>query len=65
MGIFDKAKDALSEHTDKVGTGIDKAGDVVDQKTGGKYADRVDQGQDLAKNKLAEDRAATNPEPPA
>lgn len=64
MGIFDKAKDALSEHADKVGTGIDKAGDAVDQKTGGKYADRVDQGQDLAKNKLAEDRAA-NPEPPA
>lgn len=65
MGIFDKAKDALSEHSDKVGAGVDKAGDIVDQKTGGKYAERVDQGQALAKKKLAEDRAANNPEPPA
>ncbi len=64
MGIFDKAKDALSEHADQAGTGIDKAGDVVDDKTGGKYAERVDQGQDLAKKKLAEDRAANNTEPP-
>ena len=64
MGIFDKAKDALSDHADQVGTGIDKAGDVVDAKTGGQYAERVDQGQDLAKKKLAEDRAANNTEPP-
>lgn len=64
MGIFDKAKDALSEHGDKLGAGVDKAGDIVDQKTGGKYASQVDKGQDMAKQKLAEDRAAT-PEPPA
>lgn len=64
MGIFDKAKDALGDHADKVDTGIDKAGDAVDQKTGGKYAEHVDKGQDMAKQKLAEDRAGS-PEPPA
>ncbi len=63
MGIFDKAKDALSEHGDKLDPGIDKAGDLVDEKTGGKFADRVDQGQDMAKDRLGEGPAG--PVPPA
>ncbi len=53
MGIFDKAKDALNEHGDKLAPGVDKVGDIVDDKTGGKYADKVDQGQELAKERLA------------
>ena len=56
MGIFDKAKDALSEHSAQVATGIDKAGDFVDEKTGGKYVEQVDQGQAFAKERLAEQR---------
>ena len=48
MGIFDKAKDALSEHSEHVDTGIEKAGDLVDERTGGKYAEHVDTGQDFA-----------------
>lgn len=54
MGIFDKAKEAAGnlakEHGDTVSQGIDKAGDMVDEKTDGKYADKVDQGQDAARN---------------
>ena len=34
---------------DKVDTAIDKAGDVVDQKTQGKYADKIDKVQEAAK----------------
>ena len=49
MGIFDKAKDALSEHSEHVDTGIEKAGDLVDDKTGSKYAEHVDKGQDFAR----------------
>ncbi len=64
MGIFDKAKDALGDHSEQVGVGIDKAGDLVDDKTGGKYAEHVDQGQEFAKGKLA-GRAADDPEQPA
>ena len=52
MGIFDKAKDALSGQQDKVDEGVDKAGDMVDDKTEGKYAEQVDQGQEMAKDKL-------------
>lgn len=54
MGIFDKAKEAAgqaaAEHGDKIDQGIDKAGDFADEKTGGKYAGQVDQGQDAAKS---------------
>ena len=32
MGIFDKAKDLLNEHNDKVDQGIDKAADLINQK---------------------------------
>ena len=52
MGLMDKIKGALGQHGDKVETGIDRAGDMVDDKTGNKYADKVDQGQDAAKDAL-------------
>jgi hypothetical protein len=52
MGIFDKAKDALSEHSELVDKGIDKGGDLIDEKTGGKYVGEVDKGQEFAKDEL-------------
>jgi hypothetical protein len=50
MGFLDKAKDLLSKNTDKVDTVIDKAADLVDKKTQGKYAGTVDKVQDSAKS---------------
>ena len=64
MGIFDKAKDALSGHSEQVAAAIDKAGDFVDEKTEGKYAEQVDKGQDMARDQLA-DMNADEPEQPA
>jgi hypothetical protein len=64
MGIFDKAKDAVSEHSEQIDAGIDKAGDLVDDKTQGKYVEQVDQGQEMAKDKLR-DSAADEPDQPA
>ena len=52
MGFLDKAKDLLSKNADKVDTAIDKAGDIVDQKTQGKYSQHVDKAQDAAKNSI-------------
>jgi MT0933-like antitoxin protein len=45
-------KDLLSKNADKVDTAIDKAGDVVDDKTQGKYKDTVDKVQEEAKRAL-------------
>lgn len=52
MGVFDKAKEALSEHSEQVDQGVEKGGDLLDERTGGKYAEQVDKGQDLARERL-------------
>lgn len=56
MGFLDwfkrKSTDAVDTHGEKVGAGIDKAADVVDDKTGGKYSQQVDTGADKAKDAL-------------
>jgi hypothetical protein len=49
MGVFDKIKGLAGQHADKVEGAIDKVADVVDEKTGGKYADKIDQGVEAAK----------------
>lgn len=55
MGISDmvgKAKDALGGHSKAAKDAVDKAGDTIDSKTDDKYADKVDQGQDAAKDAI-------------
>ena len=63
MGIFDKAKDAMSGQQDKVDAGVERAGDMVDDRTESKYAEQVDQGQEMAKDKLR-DFTGDQPEQP-
>lgn len=64
MGIFDKAKDAMRGQQDKVDAGVEQAGDMVDERTDSKYAEQVDQGQDMAKDKLG-GLTGDQPEQPA
>ena len=56
MSMFDNIKDKVQglvdEHGDKAGVGLDRAGDFVDEKTGGQYGDKIDQGTDAAKDQL-------------
>lgn len=54
MGFLDKAKDLIGSNDDKVDEAIEKAGDVVDDKTGGKYEGQVDKAQDLLQEKTGE-----------
>jgi hypothetical protein len=65
MGIFDKAKDALSEHSEQADAGIEKAGDFVDDRTGDKYTEQVDKGQDFAAERIRGHAADDQPEQPA
>jgi MT0933-like antitoxin protein len=55
MGFMDKMKEMVSGHKDQASGAIDKAGDVADDKTGGKYADKVDTAQEKAKDALGGD----------
>lgn len=49
MGLLDKfkksaddAKDAVAEHSETIDKGIDKAADLIDDKTGNKHSDKID-----------------------
>ncbi|NUT32169.1 MAG: antitoxin [Hamadaea sp.] len=56
MGISDKIADAVDKVSDKLGGDdklkehVDKAGDAVDNATGGKAEGMVDKAQDAAKD---------------
>lgn len=56
MGLFDKVKDAatkaVDEHGDKIASGLDKAGEAIDAKTGGAHSDKIASGLDKAKDGL-------------
>lgn len=65
MGFLNKAKDMLSKNADKVDTAINKAGDMVDKKTQGKYADKVNKVQDAARTQLNKNTPPNSPPPPA
>ena len=41
-GLLGKGREAASQNADKVHGAIDKAADVADSKTGGKYSDKID-----------------------
>jgi hypothetical protein len=60
MAFLDKVKNLLAKNADKVDTAIDKAGDIADQKTQGKYTDKIDKVQDAAKKAVDK----SNPQTP-
>ncbi len=60
MGLLDNISAAIGGHEDQVKDGIDKIGDLVDDKTGGQYAGQVDQAQDFLKSQV--DNANAEPQ---
>lgn len=61
MGLLDvfkknknKGQDLLEQHGDKVVQGVDKATDMVDDKTGGKYTEHLEKADETVE-KFVED----------
>ncbi len=56
MGFLDDARakltDAVDQHGDKVADGIDKAAELLDDRTGGKHADAIATGAEKARDAL-------------
>ncbi|BFV55835.1 hypothetical protein KCMC57_up09390 [Kitasatospora sp. CMC57] len=50
--MFEKLKSMIKGHEDTVRTGVDKAGDKVDDRTGGKYSGHVDTAQQKLNEQL-------------
>ena len=54
--LKNKAKDMLGQHADQVDKGVDKAREVIDEKTGGKYSDQLGSSSDKAKETYRDDQ---------
>ncbi|WP_422745058.1 antitoxin [Micromonospora sp. WMMD754] len=52
--FMDKAKDFADKHDEQVDKGLDKAGDMADQRTGGEYDQQIDKGVDMAQQRTGE-----------
>jgi hypothetical protein len=63
-GWADKAKDLAKEHPDQVDQNLEKAGDFADDRTGNKYTEQIDKGEDSAQQYLTgqRDQEQSNPD---
>ncbi|MFI6130199.1 antitoxin [Micromonospora sp. NPDC051141] len=52
--FMDKAQDFADKHDKQVDQGIEKAGDMADKRTGGKYDQQIDKGVDMAQQRTGE-----------
>ncbi|MFJ5613173.1 antitoxin [Streptomyces sp. NPDC093221] len=63
MSMLDKLKGLLKGHEDQAHQGVEKAGDMVDKKTGDKYSGQVDQVQDELNDQLGGGTRPSNEQP--
>ncbi len=57
-GLVGKGKDVAAQNAEKIESAVDKAGGFIDQKTGGKYSDKIDKGAEAVKNAIPEQGGA-------
>jgi hypothetical protein len=50
--FMDEAKKEASEHSDVADQGFDKAAEMADQKTGGKFDSQIQEGEQKAEGSL-------------
>ena len=50
--IREQGENLVEQHGEQADAGIDKAGDFVDEKTGGGHSEQIDQGAKRAKDAL-------------
>jgi hypothetical protein len=63
--LKDRVTGMMAGHGDKVNQGLDKAGEMVDKKTGGKYGDQIDKGVGMAKERFGQQTGQGSGEPGA
>ncbi|MFC1418392.1 antitoxin [Streptacidiphilus cavernicola] len=61
MSVIDKLKGMLKGHEAQAHQAVDKAGDMFDSKTGGKYASQVDKAQEQIKKQINTDPPTGQP----
>ena len=62
--FFDKVKDFVKGHPEQAGQGLDKAGELLDERTGGQYSEHIARGDDLVREQFGiPDATASVPTP--
>ena len=64
--FFDRVKDFIQGHPEQADQGLDKAEEILDERTGGQYAEQIAKGDDVVREQLGipEDQATVpTPEP--
>ncbi|WP_434743857.1 antitoxin [Micromonospora sp. SH-82] len=51
---MNRAKDVADKHDKQVDQGLEKAGDLADKRTGGKYDEQIDKGVDQAQRRTGD-----------
>ncbi|MEU9383275.1 antitoxin [Streptomyces sp. NPDC048279] len=64
MSMLDKLKGMLKGHEDQAKQGVEKGGDMIDQRTGNKYQSQVDMGQRKAGDYIDQERNRNDPPRP-
>jgi ABC-type transporter Mla subunit MlaD len=63
MGLFDeaaaKARELAKDNPDQVNDAIDRVGQEVDERTGGKFSDQIDQAEDVVRGRLGTDQPSS------
>ncbi len=54
LNFFDKARDMIHKHDDKVDQLLEKAGDEIDKRTGGKHSAHIDRAVDEAQKRTGD-----------
>ena len=49
--FVEKAKDMADQHDDKVDQGLERGGDMADERTGGQHGEHIDKGVDMAQER--------------
>ncbi|MFF0630932.1 antitoxin [Nocardia sp. NPDC004151] len=57
-GLVGKGKEMAAQNAEKVEHAVEKAGHVIDEKTGGKFSSQIDKGTEAVKSALGTDAAA-------
>ncbi|MEU4313270.1 antitoxin [Nocardia sp. NPDC024068] len=62
--LVGKGQEVASKNSDKINQAVDKAGDFVDQKTKGKYSDKIQKGKEAARKVVPPDQQGGPGQPP-
>ena len=65
MGFLDRLKEMAGKHSDKVDEGVTRAADEIDERTGGKYSEQIDQAEERAKEAMRRGESGDEQQPPA